>query len=220
MTPDQIKQFVNDKASRKSLIESQLKDKRKLIDNNKSLSNNLIEARRILTETSKATQMQFKEYVESLVTSAIQTVFPEGDYKFIADYVVKSNRTEVNLLVQQGDKEPYIPEDEQGGGLLDTLSFALRIVLWSLENPRSRNTIIMDEPFKWAGRLTKFAGNMMKEISQKLNLQIIMVTHSEDLMEIADRSWVVSRDQDKISVVKRMDQAASVPKLKRRMNAA
>jgi ABC-type proline/glycine betaine transport system ATPase subunit len=58
--------------------------------------------------------------------------------------------------------------------------FALRLASWSMENPHSRNTLIMDEPFK---HLKGFDENvrviaMVKELSKKLNLQIIMV-HDE-----------------------------------------
>ena len=116
-------------------------------------------------------------------------------------FVLQNNRPQINLLVQDGENEPYIPKEEQGGGLLDIISFALRVVLWSLEKPRSRNILIMDEPFRWTGNLTELAANMMKEISKKLGLQIIMVTHDERLMEIADKSWLCKKEKE-LSVVK------------------
>lgn len=161
----------------------------------------MVMARNILSEASRATQEQFKAYVEGLVTLAIQSVFPNENYKFVVDFVLQNNRSNINLLVQQGDKDPYIPEDEQGGGLLDIISFALRIVLWSLEKPRRRNVIIMDEPFRWTGNLTEKAADMMKEISEKLGIQIIIVTHDDRLKEIADKSWMVQRTDGSPSTI-------------------
>lgn len=166
-----------------------------------TLVSDLTESRNIISEASRLTQQQFKEFVESLVTMAIQSVFPEKDYRFVVDFNLQSNRSVIDLLVQQGDKEPYVPEDEQGGAILDIISFALRIVLWSLEKPRSRNVLIFDEPFKWTGDLTERAANMMKEISERLNIQMIMVTHDHRLSDIADRSWMVSRNSEGCSEV-------------------
>jgi ABC-type lipoprotein export system ATPase subunit len=63
--------------------------------------------------------------------------------------------------------------------------------LWSLENPKSRNVIIMDEPFRFSGRLITKAVTMVKELSDKLGIQFIINTHSDELIDIADRSWQV-----------------------------
>jgi len=205
MNAQVIERFVSRKTTEKEVFSIQLKEKQTEVINAKKRMSDLTEARRIIVEVSKDTLEQFKEYVESLVTTAINSVFPEKGYRFIVDPVVKSNRSEIYLLVQQGDKEPYIPKDEQGGALLDIISFSLRVVLWSLELPRSRNTLIMDEPFRWSGALTTLAAQMMKEVSHELGLQIILVTHDERLKAIADRSWDVYRGVDGGSVVRQSD---------------
>ncbi len=201
MNTQTINDFVKEINTKYKLLNEQLSSKQKDIVNSKQLYNDLVEARLILSEASRATQMQFKEFVESLVTLAIQTVFVDEGYKFLVEFDLKSNHSIINLLVQQGDKEAYVPEDEQGGGLLDIISFALRIVLWSLEKPRSRNVILMDEPFRFCGALTPLAANMMKEISLELGIQIIVVTHSQDLENIADRCWRINRVKGGESIV-------------------
>ena len=72
----------------------------------------------------------------------------------------------------------------------------------------------MDEPFRYCGKLTSLAGNMMKEISQKLGIQIIMVTHEDSLSEIADKSWLVRREKGGWSNV----QAIGVQEVKQEEN--
>lgn len=201
MTIQEINDFVKKRNTKYELLKEQLSLKKKEIESSNKLYTDLVESRLIISEASRATQMQFKEFVESLVTLAIQTVFPEEGYKFIVEFDLKANHSVINLLVQQGDKEPYVPEEEQGGALLDIISFALRIVLWSLEKPRSRNTLIFDEPFRWTGDLTPLAANMMREISKKLNIQIIMVTHDKRLKEISDKFWTVHREKGGESII-------------------
>ena len=93
------------------------------------------------------------------------------------------------VIFENGNE--FVPKDDMGGGILDIISFALRIVLWGLETPKSRNLIILDEPFKQCGKLITKACQMVKEISKMLGVQIIMVTHSDELIDIADKSWHV-----------------------------
>ena len=98
-------------------------------------------------------------------------------------------------------------KDDEGGGLIDVISFALRVVLHSLETPQSRNVLVLDEPLKWTGKLMSKAGQMIKEISNRLGLQVILVTHEPELSEIADRSFFVEQ-VDGISNVTVMDEEA------------
>jgi DNA repair exonuclease SbcCD ATPase subunit len=202
MTVNQIQTIVDRKKAQYDLLKRQLEIIDLDIAVGEQLVTDMVEARNIISEASRVTQEQFKEYVEQLVTLAIQSVFVDEGYKFLVNFALQGNRSQINLLVQQGDKEAYVPEDEQGGGLLDIVSFALRIVLWGLETPKSRNTLIMDEPMKFCGALTERAAQMMKEISHKMGIQMIIVTHDDRLKEIADRSWEVSRVKGGISVVR------------------
>jgi DNA repair exonuclease SbcCD ATPase subunit len=201
MRVSEIKEIVKKREVEQNFLLRQYDDCKNKLEKYNSEILDMIEARNIVSEAARITQQQFKLLVEELVTSAINAVFPNKDYKFVMQFVLQNNRPQINLLVQDGENEPYVPKDEQGGGLLDIISFALRVVLWSLEKPRSRNTLIMDEPFRWTGNLTELAANMMKEISKKLELQIIMVTHDERLMEIADKSWLCKKEKE-LSVVK------------------
>jgi len=62
-----------------------------------------------------------------------------------------------------------------------------------MRRPSSRNTFALDEPFRFVSRnLQPQASLMLREISQKVGLQVVMVSHSEDLIESADRVFRVS----------------------------
>ncbi len=201
MTLKDIEKVILQKTTEKDYIDKSIKVNHLKIYDLEEEAERMVKARWVISEASRITQEQFKILVEELVTSAIQSVFENQDYKFIVDFSLQNNRPQINLLVQDGDKDPYIPRDEQGGGLMDIIGFALKVVMWSLQSPKNRNVLILDEPFRWTGNYTQQAGMMMKEISKKLGLQIIMVTHDERLMDIADRSWLCKREKD-ISIVR------------------
>jgi len=80
-------------------------------------------------------------------------------------------------------------------------AFALRVASWSMQSPRSNNVLILDEPFRYLSvNLLSKASDMLKQISKELDLQIIMVTHSPELVEAADAVFEVSL-KNKVSSV-------------------
>lgn len=191
---EEVKSFVSEKRGERDALQRQLESAKKQLDKTQKDAADMIEARNYITQAMTVTQRFYKEQIEELVTLAIEPVFPDKEYRFVVDFTSKkSGHTEVNLLVVQGDNAPYVPREEQGGALTDIISFALRVVLWSLENPKSRNVMIFDEPFRFAGELITVAGDMMKKICKELGIQNLVVTHSPELMELADKSWHVIR---------------------------
>jgi len=210
------KKHILDKLAERTVFQKQLSEFTHQIVHAKEFNENQIKARFIIAEVAKLTQTKFTSYVEQLVTMAIKSIF-DRPFQFKVDFDLKRNKSECFLRIQEGeDEEPFVPKDELGGGMLDTISFALRIVLWSLQNPRSSNTILLDEPFKFVGQdeMLDRAGNMLKEISQRMNIQFIITTHQPKLTDIADSAWKVIHD-GKHSVVTQIV-GESKPKLLRR----
>lgn len=151
------------------------------------------EAQDIMNAVSILSQEEFKAVIEELVTEALQSVY--GDtYSFEIESKIQRNQPEVYFHVIIDGEKFSIKNDELGGGVVDVVSFALRVALWAINNPRTDNVLILDEPLKNldSERLISI-GNMIKEISQSLGLQFIIVTHETQLAEISDASWVVTK---------------------------
>jgi len=184
---------VDRQKTEKELLEQQLQQQVLEIRRRKKHTENLIKARWVVSEVARLTQSKFTDYVESLVTMAIRSVF-DRPYQFLVDFQIKRNKSECYLSVQEGDWEPYVPKDEQGGGIVDVISFALRVVLWSLQKPRSRNLIVLDEPLKNMGSLMAYGGEMLREISHRLGFQLLVVTHERQLADMGDRVWEVKHN--------------------------
>jgi len=205
------------KQAEKYVFQKELVQSEEFLTKLKENFENLIKARFIIAEVAKLTQTKFTSYVEQLVTMAIKSIF-DRPFQFKVDFDLKRNKSECFLRIQEGeDEEPFVPKDELGGGMLDTISFALRIVLWSLQNPKSTNTILLDEPFKFVGQdeLLDRAGQMLKEISQRMSIQFIITTHQPKLTEIADKAWKVEHN-GKYSKVTQIIGEIKKPKLLRR----
>ncbi len=148
-------------------------------------------AKLILQKVAQKTQQQLQYHISEIVTLALAAVYDEP-YEFEIDFVVRRNKTEADLFfVKNGEREE--PLEASGGGVADIASFALRVAMWNLRRPKSRNCLILDEPGKHIKGIdaNRKAIQMIKEISDRLALQIIMVSDErapiEDIEKGADK---------------------------------
>lgn len=163
------------------------------------------EARAIIQAVAQATQKELEYHISEIVTLALSAVF-DNPYKMVLEFVQRRNRTEADILFER-DGERVRPIDATGGGAVDVAAVALRVAMWSLRRPRTRNTLILDEPLRFLSRdLMPRAAAMFSEISRKLGLQIIMVSHSPELIDGADRYFEVGMHR-RVSRVKEEDGA-------------
>jgi len=150
------------------------------------------EAKTIIQLVARKTQEELEYRLSELVSLSMSAVFEEA-YELKVSFVIRRDRTECDLTFIR-DGEEFNPMTESGGGVVDVASFALRVALWSLSQPRTRNVLIMDEPFRFLSTdLQKKASLILKELSRRLNLQMIIVSHSEGLIEGADKVFKVNK---------------------------
>jgi len=147
------------------------------------------EAHYLLTETSKIIQKQFKKKVETLITYMVQAVY-NRPYIFELQFDTKRNSVEVTPIIKKGNTR-LMPKKDMGGGLLDVISFGFRIILWYMQQPRSRPILFLDEPFKFLGRFTKEAGQVLQYLTTKFNMQILLTTHDQRLEKHCDKIYIV-----------------------------
>jgi len=148
-------------------------------------------AREIVRKVGLKTQQQLQVNISDITSLALEAVFP-NPYELKVNFVQRRNKTECDLIFVRDGNE-IDPITASGVGAIDVASFALRIASWSMTKPHSRNTIILDEPFRFLSEnYQEKASIMLKEISKKLNIQFIIVTHEEVLTSYADKIFNVS----------------------------
>jgi DNA repair exonuclease SbcCD ATPase subunit len=160
------------------------------------------QAKEIIRTVGQKTQEQIQFHIEDIVSMALDAVF-DNPYKFSVEFIQRRNKTECDLyFVRDGNKVD--PLTASGVGAVDVAAFALRIASWSMSTPHSRNTIILDEPFRFLSKnYQEQASLMLNEISQKLGIQMIIISHEEALTENVDAIFQVSIKKG-ISDVKRI----------------
>jgi DNA repair exonuclease SbcCD ATPase subunit len=145
---------------------------------------NCQKARAIVQIVAEQTQKKIEFHISNLVSMALASVFPDP-YEFALRFVQRRNKTEADLIFMKNGNEGD-PIDISGGGALDVASFALRVAIWSIRP--TRNTLMLDEPFKFVSRdLQPKCSNMIKYLSEKLKIQLIIVSHIPEIIDRADK---------------------------------
>lgn len=187
----EIRNNLERRKGQKQQIESSIE---KLLKLNKDTKRKLLrheEAREIIRSVGMKTQQQLSFHISDITSLAMDAVFKKP-YQLQVDFIQRRNKTECDLSFER-DGVKIDPLSASGGGAVDVASFALRIASWSMMSPRSRNTIILDEPLRFlSGDNQERASAMIKEISQKLGIQFIIITHESVLASYADKVFETS----------------------------
>lgn len=173
---------VQRKRGEYDLIKRNLDSHKTNVASYKNLLESILEAQKVIQAVAIATQSKVVFRINDIVNKVIQAGFPE--YSFELSYEVHRNKSEaVMRFFCEG--EPIEPT-EDSGGVLDLATTGLRFALWSLS--RTTDTIILDEALKFVSAdLRTRASEILSEICKSLNVQVIMVTHLEEVIESADK---------------------------------
>ena len=141
------------------------------------------QAQKILQAAAEAVQQQAHRRLASVVTRCLKAVFGEEDaYEFRIRFEQKRGKTEAQLLFARDGME-VDPVDAAGGGVIDVAAFALRTACLLLTVPPKRRLLVLDEPFKMLSRTYRArVRQLLITLAEEMSLQIIMVTHSEELI--------------------------------------
>ena len=140
----------------------------------------------MIRQVAIETQQQLQFHISDITSLALEAVF-DDPYELTAEFVQRRNKTECDLyFIRDGSRVD--PLSASGGGAVDVAAFALRVASWTMSRPRPRATIILDEPLRFLSvDLQPRASQMIKELSTRLEIQFIIVTHENTLTDQADR---------------------------------
>ena len=202
MDIQKIKELYQQSKGMKIRIEKDLESNKSHLDEMNLRMKRLEDAQTFLQKVAQETQEHLKFKIEDIVNLALETCFPH-EYSFRLNFNISRGKTEAELVfLSQSSDRPIDPMNASGGGVVDLTSFALRIASYALEQGND-NVIILDEPFRFVSRdLVSRADEILKVLSEKLNLQIILVTHIPELIDVADKVFEVKKNSDGVSNVK------------------
>ena len=194
-----IKQKVSKAEGRRDLLRSNKTEAETKLNTYTTKLEIIDRVQSLLQITAQETQEKLRYHIEDIVQSALDACFPDK-YNFKAIFELKRGRTEARLCLES-DGEEGDPMDENGGGVVDTISLALRLAVWCLS--KTDNVLLLDEPLKFLSvDLRPLACKIIQGLSSRLKLQLIIVTHDPEIINIADKVFEIDQDKKGVSFVK------------------
>ncbi len=144
-----------------------------------------LEAQRLIREASQLTLSNLSVRIGTIVTKALTQVLGEG-YKFNLDFDIKYNKLAADMYLEKDGKR-YDLKRDNGDGVVDIVSLALRVAILCLDRRKLRRLLILDEPCGAVSvNYQPVLGKMIKQLSDMLDLQVIMVASHGSNMQIPD----------------------------------
>ena len=180
-----------------SLEEKQEKIQKDMNDINKE-TDSLLELKDFLMSVSANYRDQLCNLFTSLVTEALTSIF-EKDIRFNIKLYSYRNEPAIDVSVIENNLE-VDPQKSCGGGLNDIISFVIKIIFIYLK--KSSRIIILDEPLKFLSRdYIEQSSNFIHDISKRMNIQIILVSHKPDLEINCDKLITIEKNENR-SIIK------------------
>lgn len=176
-----IRQALADKlADRKAAQSSLQQAQHELIQADEHLDD-AAAAQTIIQDVAQAVQQEAHSKISGVVSRCLEYVF-DFPYEFEVMFEQKRGRTEASFRFLR-DGLDVDPVKSCGGGPIDVAAFALRLACLMLSRPPLRRVLILDEPFRYVSvEYRDRVRTLLETLSVEMGVQIIQVTHSEELM--------------------------------------
>lgn len=191
-------------AAQKTLVDRRATDAGNRLAQARSAQMDIDAVQKTVQYVAARVQTGFGNYVGAIVTKALHHVFPDRrNDNFIVRFRENRGKTECELLLVTAKGEEAHPFDCSGGGVWDTLSFALRAATLVLEQPAPSRLLVLDEPFKFLHGAVqrRRALRMMYNTFKALGIQAVVV-HQSDIgsEDSVDESLDVIRNEPGVAV--------------------
>lgn len=163
-----------DKISGNEKLLNETKEKNQLAESSKDIVNKII----------LSTRNEAIEFIENIVNAALLDVFQNPNLKLKLQLNTEGAKTSISTFIEESG-ELYDIESGRGGGLRDLVSTAILICCRALVKPKIELPLLLDESFKFlhSTKDNAFKTNAFKflrDVANKLNMQIILITGEED----------------------------------------
>jgi DNA repair exonuclease SbcCD ATPase subunit len=168
----------------------------------------------LLREVAINCQEDTRNKIANILTRFYQYVFENTD---TVEIVVETKRgvpsASIWIRTTKGGEEILLnPEHDDGGGKVDVISLGLRVAGLLLATPSLNKVLILDEPLKALSTTTtsvkpyrRRTAEFLSQISKELGIQFIVVTHDAEFVEVADRSFTFTLDENGYTKVTTQD---------------
>lgn len=145
------------------------------------------------------TQETLLASLKKFVTFGLQSVFGSL-YSFNPVMVTEGKDVKVDFYVKTDEVEGKVT-DAKGGGVAELVSILIQIYFMRVLKDEFRQVMILDTPMihiskRYHGKVSA----LLKQLSEKLGMQIVLLTNTESFAEYADKAYQFTQVDGKTKV--------------------
>ena len=188
---DKINQLVNNISIKRNklafdleVLDQKISDNEKLLTTTKDKNKLAETSKEVVNKIIMSTRDEAIDFIENIVNCALLDVFQNPNLKLKLQLNTEGAKTSISTYIEENG-ELYDIESGRGGGLRDLVSTAILICCRALVKPKIELPLLLDESFKFlhSTKDNAFKTNAFKflrDVANKLNMQIILITGEED----------------------------------------
>lgn len=188
---DKINQLVNNISIKRNklafdleVLDQKITDNEKLLTTTKDKNKLAETSKEVVNKIIMSTRDEAIAFIENIVNCALLDVFQNPNLKLKLQLNTEGAKTSISTYIEENG-ELFDIESGRGGGLRDLVSTAILICCRALVKPKIELPLLLDESFKFlhSTKDNAFKTNafrFLRDVANKLNMQIILITGEED----------------------------------------
>lgn len=146
----------------------------------------------VLRQYAVIKEQVLREKIDKIVTKGLQLIFGQG-YESKLEFGINRGQAVIKpkiITEVNGEKLEADVAEAHGGGIVNIVAVIYQMIVLALVKPRQKQVLFLDEPFKNVSQeYLEATAEFIKQLNEKLNIQIILITHRKELHGIADELY-------------------------------
>lgn len=144
----------------------------------------------LLLKIASEAEEKILDFVSDIVSKGISDIFARP-WQVVFKEEIKAGQKTLGIYLKKDNELETIP-DAVGGGVTQTVSILMRIVLIFLLKGKAEQLLVIDEALSHLAEThLPRAAEVIQKVATDLKIQIIMITHQEQLLDAADSIYQV-----------------------------
>lgn len=145
----------------------------------------------VLIKLESTWRGHYEEALASLGGQGVNAVFTDAEYEVLLESTIKRGVANLDIiLVKNGERVRL--KGGSGGSVVQVLAYLLRYFMTTSQRPEWRRMEALDEPFSMVAAEQRPAlCQLVREITDRLDFQLFLASHEEELLEVADVAYQV-----------------------------
>ncbi len=145
----------------------------------------------VLLRLEETWRGHYQQAFASLGGQGINAVFADNEYEVLLESNVKRGVAGLDIILVK-DGERVRLKGGSGGSVVQVLAYLLRYFMTTSQRPEWRRMEALDEPFSMlAAEQRPALCQLVREITDRLDFQLLLSSHEEELLDVADVAYEV-----------------------------